>query len=150
MHILTKSKQKAQGFTMIELMITLIIVAVILGLGIPSYQSSVRKSKRTEAKAALLELMARQEQYFSEKRAYANTLSDLRWGGSTSLDGNTNEGAGNYTVEISFDTDTGVSSLTAEARGGQAKDSIEIFGLDSVGRKWHKPKDGDQETGWGN
>jgi len=146
-----KPKQNMQGFTIIELMITVVIIALIAGLGIPSYQSSVRKSKRTEAKAVLLELMARQEQYFSETRAYAANLSDLNWNGDTSLDNpsNSDEDTGSYTVAVSFDAATGVASVTATARGSQVKDSIESFGLDSVGRKWHVPKDGTKETGWG-
>lgn len=151
MNMKTKAKQNMLGFTLIELMITIVIIGVIAGLGIPSYNSSVRKSKRTEAKAALLELMARQEQYFSEKRVYAINLSDLNWNGSTSLDnpGSTNEGTGQYDIEVSFDADSGVTSLVAKARGRQAKDTIASFGLDSVGRKWHTPKDGSKETGWG-
>ena len=62
------------GFTLIELMITIVIIGVIAAIALPSYQSSVRKSKRTEAKTELLQVMARQEQYFSETRKYTCLL----------------------------------------------------------------------------
>lgn len=147
MNMLTKSKQKTKGFTLIELMITVVIIGVIAGIGFPSYQSSIRKSKRTEAKAALLELMARQEQYFSEKREYATTLEALNWNGTTSL-GATGDDGGSYGMSITPGGAAGIIEINAEAIGRQTKDSIESFGLDSVGRKWHYPKDGGKETGW--
>ncbi len=43
------------GFTLIELMIAMVIVAIIVAIAYPSYVEQVRKSRRAEAKAVLLE-----------------------------------------------------------------------------------------------
>jgi type IV pilus assembly protein PilE len=49
------------GFTLIELMVTLAIAAILLSIVVPTYQAQVRKSRRTEAKTAILDFAAREE-----------------------------------------------------------------------------------------
>ena len=67
----------AAGFTLIELMITIVIATVLLTIAIPSYQSQIRKSRRTEAKTALLDLAAREERYLSTNSAYTTNNTGL-------------------------------------------------------------------------
>ncbi len=69
--------QKNKGFTLIELMIVVLIVAVLLTVALPSYQQQVRKTRRSLGKAELMEVMARQEQFFLNHRQYAGLLTDL-------------------------------------------------------------------------
>ncbi len=45
-----------KAFTLIELMIVVAVIAILTVIAYPSYQDSVRKSRRADAKAALLEL----------------------------------------------------------------------------------------------
>ena len=72
------NKAKLQtGFTLIELLVVIAIIALLAAVAVPSYQDSVRKSRRTVAKAELLELLGRQEQYFINNKAYATTLGAL-------------------------------------------------------------------------
>jgi len=54
-----------RGFTLIELMVVTVIVTILLSIAIPSYQSQIRQSRRTEAKTALLDLAGREERYLS-------------------------------------------------------------------------------------
>jgi type IV pilus assembly protein PilE len=58
-----------RGFTLIELMIVVVIATILLGIAVPSYMSQIRKSRRTEAKTALLDLATREERYFSTNGA---------------------------------------------------------------------------------
>jgi len=71
-----------QGFTLIELMIVVVIVAVLLTVALPSYQQQVRKTRRSLGKAQLMEVMARQEQFFLNRRRYAVLLTELNYPGS--------------------------------------------------------------------
>ncbi len=60
----------ARGFTLIELMITVAIVAVLGAVAYPSYQESVRKSRRAEARVALMEVLQQQERYMTQYNRY--------------------------------------------------------------------------------
>ncbi len=61
---------KHKGFTLIELMIAAAIIAIIAAIAYPSYQDSVRKSRRVDAKAALLNAAQVLERCYTEKSTY--------------------------------------------------------------------------------
>jgi type IV pilus assembly protein PilE len=67
----------SMGFTLIELMIVIVIVAVLLTVALPAYQSSVLKSNRAAGKGVLMNIMSRQEQYFINNKAYATDPNEL-------------------------------------------------------------------------
>ncbi len=80
------ARSRAAGFTLIELMIVVTIVAILAAIAVPSYNSSIRKSRRTEAKTALADLAAREERYFATQNLYAGDPVSLKYvaaGGST-------------------------------------------------------------------
>ena len=58
--------------TLMELMIVVVIVSILASIAIPSYIQQVRKSRRVEAKTALLDLAGREERYFSTSVTGAN------------------------------------------------------------------------------
>jgi len=66
------------GFSLIELLITLSIIAVLASFTYPSYVQQVQKSQRIEAKAALYIVAQQQEEYFLQNSSYAANLSLLR------------------------------------------------------------------------
>ena len=69
-----KSPLGYKGFTLIELMITVAIVALLATIAVPSYMNSVRKSKRAEAKTCLLEAAQKEERYYYQN---GNTYGDF-------------------------------------------------------------------------
>jgi type IV pilus assembly protein PilE len=62
------------GFTLIELMLSITIVAILASIMLPAYQGQVRKSQRSIGRAVLLEVLARQEQFFIFNKHYADKL----------------------------------------------------------------------------
>ena len=62
------------GFTLIELMITVAIVAVLASIALPSYQDQIRKTRRTDAMNAVLECAAQQEREYTVRNSYDTTL----------------------------------------------------------------------------
>ena len=68
---------RKRGFTLIELMVAVFIVALLLTLALPGYQRQLRNTRRSLASAELLQVTMRQEQYFLDHKKYAQTLTDL-------------------------------------------------------------------------
>lgn len=64
------SRTFARGFTFIEAIVVLAIIAILAGIAYPSYVDSVRKSRRVEGRAALFQLMQQQERYYSRHNSY--------------------------------------------------------------------------------
>lgn len=63
-----------RGFTLIELMITVAIVAILAAIAYPTYQDHLRKSRRAEAQAFMMAVAARQQQFMVDTRAFAATV----------------------------------------------------------------------------
>ena len=68
---------KQQGFTLVEISIVIIILAIITSLVFPSYKKLVGKAKQTEAKTTLQAIYTAQKLYFAENNKYATSLTDL-------------------------------------------------------------------------
>jgi type IV pilus assembly protein PilE len=66
--------QRSSGFTLIELMITVVIVAILVAVALPSYQAYVARAVRSSGQQFLADIAQRQEQYFLDARAYATGL----------------------------------------------------------------------------
>ena len=66
-----------KGFTLLELLITVALVAVLAAVALPSYREHVRKSRRAEAQAFLMAVAAKQQQFLVDTRAYAGSLSSV-------------------------------------------------------------------------
>lgn len=73
-----------RGFTLIELMIVVAIVAILGAVVYPSYQSAVVKSKRADGWATLTQIMQHQERYYSQNNTYidfskASPKTGFKW-----------------------------------------------------------------------
>jgi type IV pilus assembly protein PilE len=76
--VLLRTHESSQaGFTLIELMVVVIITAVLMAIALPAYQNQVIRGNRAAAKAAMMDIANRQEQYLLSNRSYAGSVSDL-------------------------------------------------------------------------
>ncbi len=74
---LSHRRALSAGFTLTELMVVTVIVTILALIAIPSYNAQIRKSRRTEAKTAVLELASREEKYFSTANSYSTDPTQL-------------------------------------------------------------------------
>jgi type IV pilus assembly protein PilE len=64
-------RETALGFTLLELMLVLAVLAILVAIALPSYQQSVRRSSRADAKAILMETAQAMERVFTTNNSYA-------------------------------------------------------------------------------
>lgn len=69
--------KRAQGFTLVEVLATLAIVALLASIALPSFRNQVVKSRRADAKTTIMEVMQQQETFFTENNSYSQDLRDL-------------------------------------------------------------------------
>lgn len=60
-----------KGFTLIELMVVVAIIAILASVGYPMYTGYMQKSRRASAQAHLMDIAQREQQYLMDARAYA-------------------------------------------------------------------------------
>jgi type IV pilus assembly protein PilE len=117
-------------------MVTVAIVAILATIAVTSYSSQVRKSRRTEAKSALLDLAGREERLFSTTNTYSNIEASLGYAaaGSTTVMTNMPFGNGYYTLTATTTASTFL--LTATPAGSQANDTAcGAFSLNQLGQQ---------------
>jgi type IV pilus assembly protein PilE len=68
-------QSRTAGFTLIELMITVAIVAILAALALPAYSDYITRSKLTEATNGLADFRVKQEQYYQDNRAYGTAAA---------------------------------------------------------------------------
>jgi type IV pilus assembly protein PilE len=115
-------QRASSGFTLIEIMITVLIVAVLAAIATAGYTNQVQKSRRTDARNALLDLAGREEKLFSTANAYSQTPSDLGYG-AVGISFPITVGSGYYTVSASVANPPVSYLITATAIGTQANDT---------------------------
>ena len=68
---------KTNGFSLMELLIALVIIAIIAGVAYPKYQKLVTRSKQTEVRNILKAIQLGQDLYHTTHLKYASNLAEL-------------------------------------------------------------------------
>lgn len=122
------ARRPQHGFTLIELMITLAIVAILAAVGYPSYTSHVKKGNRRAAQAQMLDIANRQQQFLLANKAYASKEQLTTSGYSLPSDL-----SGKYDYRIDLGTGTVPAfTITFTASGTQASDGDLTFNSEGV------------------
>lgn len=104
-----------RGWSLAELLTTLSIMGILAALAIPHYQQQQRQARRSDARAALQQVLLEQARYRSSHERFATGLTELGWSGERSPQGH-------YRVQIvQADADGHVAEATPT--GAQAGDT---------------------------
>lgn len=68
----TAKQRRSLGFTLVELMVVVAIVAILAAIAYPTYQEQMIKTRRAEGRAAIMEVATRLERCFTRFNAYDN------------------------------------------------------------------------------
>ena len=112
--------RKSAGFTLIELMVVLAIVAILSAIAIPAFTKQMQKSRRSEAASALSDLQLREEKWRASHATYASSLTILLGSSATATAYNNN--LTYYSIAISGTSGTGFT-LTATPKSTQVNDT---------------------------
>jgi type IV pilus assembly protein PilE len=127
--------RKTSGFTLIELMITVAIVAILAAVALPSYRQYVIRSKRSAAQAQMMDIANRQQQFLLANRNYADKTALTASGYALPSDVSVNYG---YDIVLSTTGAPGFT-LTLTPQGGQASDgplTLDNAGVKTPAGKW--------------
>ncbi len=124
------SRRSMAGFTLVEVLIVSVLVAVIAAIALPAYQQQVRKGRRAEGRAMLVDIVNREHRFFADNNSYTTDITgDLSFNPAQSENGH-------YALAVTSIGGTGQMLLTATPQGGQADDAeCAAFTLSTTGAK---------------
>jgi type IV pilus assembly protein PilE len=129
----TSTTRAAGGFTLLELLITLVIAGIVTTLAVAGYGNYIRRAARADATAALLRLAAAQEKFYAQNGTYTDVLADAPPAGL----GIAGTERGYYTLDIALAADATVgyaATATVDAGGNQRHDEeCWVFGINERG-----------------
>lgn len=119
---------KKKGFTLVEVLVVMSLLAILALIAVPSYQSFLMKSRRADAKEALASLQMAQEKWRGNHDTYTNILADLNISSTSS--------AGYYAIALTPGASTGTTyegTATAISTGPQAQDTCGVLTVTPAG-----------------
>lgn len=123
------NSHKQTGFTLVEVLITIAVVAVLIVIAVPAYTTYITKSRRSDGQSALLDMSNRMERYFTENNTYVGATPTALGVGTTSP-------SGHYTLSVPTATAT-TYTLQATPIGAQLQSDTQCGTLsyDYLGTK---------------
>ncbi len=128
--------KRSSGFTLMELMIVVVIIVILTSIAYPSYTAYITKAKRSDAKAALLQMQIAQEKYRANCPQYATaigaTMSCVT--GNYTLVGSTTSPDGYYTIAISGTPTATAYTVTAAPKSPFTDATCGTFAVNKDGK----------------
>lgn len=125
-----QAKHSQHGFSLTELVIAVAIIGILAAVAYPSYQDSIQKSRRADAKAALLELAQFMERTFIENKSYTpgGTAPTLPFTESP-------KDSGSKFYDLTLAATVTTFTVTATPKGPQSGDSCGTLTFTHAGQK---------------
>ena len=123
------NNNRTRGFTLVELLVVVAIVGILGAITYPSYLEIVKKSRRSDARSALLDQANNLELHFSNSNTYVGYVTSA-------------SPEGFYTITVTPTNTTYTLSATGVAGTTQENDDCGTYTYDNTGAKGATPKNG--------
>ena len=128
------AQARAAGFTLIEVMIALAVVAITTLLAASTYRSHLRRGHRAQAAQALLLAAAEQEKYHLAHGSYGSRLDASVGDDPPGLPVGSRTPGGHYAIAVTVAT-AAEFRVVATAAGSQADPACRVMSIDESGRR---------------
>lgn len=127
-------RKHIRGISLIELMVVVVIVGILAAVAYPNYRAYVERSKRTEARAALLQIATNQERFYLNNNQYTTDMTQLGF----SADPFTTD-SGAYVVDVTAANANAFSATATYQDGGDEAGKCLTFSITAAGDKTSAP-----------
>jgi type IV pilus assembly protein PilE len=137
---IVRANRSDKGFTLIELMIVVAVVAILAAIAIPSYQRQVIRTNRANAMAVLQSFAQAMERHYAQNNTYATAVVGTVFPNQSPLDG-----AARYALSIEPAPATTATTFTLRATptAGQSQVGDGFIEITNTGlRSWDRDNSG--------
>jgi type IV pilus assembly protein PilE len=143
---------RISGFTLVELMAVVVILAIVVGIAYPSYRNYMVQTRRSDAQSILTQVSQTEEKFFSSCNRYTTTVNAGNISACSGLGYSSNLSPdGHYQVAVTGTTIAGTGTIataftaTATPKAGGLQVGNGALRIDSTSvKQWNKPG-----AGWG-
>ena len=127
---------RMRGITLMELLIVIVIIGILAAIAYPNYQNYSARAKRTEAKAALLQIATNQERFYLQNNTYTNNMTNLGFDVANNYETDT----GSYIVSINAANANDFTATATYQLGGDEATKCLSFTIDGRGARNSAPE----------